>query len=121
MVLPIHVPARFFPCSGVSIMECKSLAQRTITTGSETFIGNVFADEPSCEVAFRGPSDGSETDVRSAIALRTHPLQIGVRLRNVADGLGPIRRPPSHMAALGHCTGRWTVLSLRGRRPQQMD
>mmetsp|Transcript_29008 Transcript_29008/g.86284 ORF Transcript_29008/g.86284 Transcript_29008/m.86284 type:complete len:203 (+) Transcript_29008:166-774(+) len=86
MVLPIHVPARFFPCSGVSIMECKSLAQRTITTGSETYIENIYSDEPACEIVFRKLFNGSETDVERVIALRTHPLQIEFHQRNVADG-----------------------------------
>jgi len=86
MMLSIRDPARFFPCSGVSITECKGFAQRTITTGSETYIENIYSDEPACEIVFRKLFNGSETDVERVIALRTHPLQIEFHQRNVADG-----------------------------------
>merc|ERR1712241_1577003 len=86
MMLSIRDPARFFPCSGVSIKECSGFVQRTITTGSETYVENIYADEPSCELVFRKLVNGSETDVERVVALRTHPLQIEFHQRNIADG-----------------------------------
>merc|ERR1712088_76644 len=86
MMLSIRDPARFFSCSGVSIKECAGFVQRTITAGSETYIENIYADEPSCELVFRKLVNGSETDVERVVALRTHPLQIEFHQRNVADG-----------------------------------
>merc|ERR1712117_876222 len=61
MMISIRDPARFFPCSDVSIKECAGFVQRTITAGSETY-------------------------VESVVALRTHPLQIEFHQRNIADG-----------------------------------
>merc|ERR1719210_389233 len=86
MMLSIRDPARFFQCSGVSIKECAGFVQRTITTGSETYIENIYADEPSCELVFRKLCNGSETDVERVVAVRTHPLQIEFHQRNIADG-----------------------------------
>merc|ERR1711963_869960 len=86
MMLSIRDPARFFSCSGVSIKECAGFVQRTITAGSETYIENIYSDEPSCELVFRKLFNGSETDVERVVALRTHPLQIEFHQRNVADG-----------------------------------
>merc|ERR1719245_1066801 len=86
MMVSIRDPARFFPCSDVSIKECTGFVQRTITTGSETYIENIYSDEPSCELVFRKLVNGSETDVERVVALRTHPLQIEFHQRNVADG-----------------------------------
>jgi len=86
MMLSIRDPARFFPCSGVSIKECTGFVQRTITTGSETYIENIYADEPSNELVFRKLFNGSETDVERIVAVRTHPLQLEFHQRNIADG-----------------------------------
>jgi len=86
MMLSLREPARFFPCSGVSIKECNGFVQRTITTGSETYSENISDDEPSCEIVFRKLVNGSEADVERVVALRTHPLQIEFNQRNVADG-----------------------------------
>merc|ERR1739838_99734 len=86
MMLSIREPARFFPCSGVSIKECNGFVQRSITAGSETYLENIYSDEPSCEITFRKFVNGAETDVERVIALRTHPLQIEFHQRNVADG-----------------------------------
>merc|ERR1711963_1202195 len=86
MMVSIRDPARFFPCSSVSIRECTGFVQRTITAGSETYIENIYADEPSCELVFRKLVNGSETDVARVVALRTHPLQIEFNQRNKADG-----------------------------------
>jgi len=86
MMLSIREPARFFPCSGVSIKECNGFVQRTITAGSETYIENIYSDDPSCEVTFRKLVNGAETDVERVVALRTHPLQMEFHQRNVADG-----------------------------------
>merc|ERR1711963_1099574 len=86
MMLSIRDPARFFSCSGVSVKECVGFVQRTITAGSETFLENIYADEPSCELVFRKLVNGSETDIERVVALRTHPLQIEFHQRNVADG-----------------------------------
>merc|ERR1711963_137410 len=86
MMLSIRDPARFFPCSSVSIRECTGFVQRTITAGSETYIENIYSDEPSCELVFRKLVNGSETDVERVVALRTHPLQIEFHQRNIADG-----------------------------------
>merc|ERR1712117_214288 len=66
--------------------ECTGFVQRTITAGSETYIENIYADEPSCELVFRKLVNGSETDVERVVALRTHPLQIEFNQRNKADG-----------------------------------
>merc|ERR1719384_400175 len=86
MTLSIREPARFFPCSGVSIKECSGFVQRTITAGSETYTENIYSNEPSCEITFRKLVNGAETDVERVVALRTHPLQIEFHQRNVADG-----------------------------------
>merc|ERR1740123_1129326 len=86
MLLSIREPARFFPCSGVSIKECNGFVQRTITAGSETYLENIYSDEPACEIIFRKLVNGAETDVERVIALRTHPLQLEFHQRNVADG-----------------------------------
>merc|ERR1711963_977426 len=86
MMLSIRDPARFFSCSGVSIKECAGFVQRTITAGSETYLENIYSDEPSCELVFRKLVNGSETDVERVVALRTHPLQIEFHQRNIADG-----------------------------------
>merc|ERR1739846_217982 len=86
MLLSIRDPARFFPCSGVSIKECNGFVQRTITAGTETYLENIFVDEPSCEITFRKLVNGAETDVERVVALRTHPLQMEFHQRNVADG-----------------------------------
>merc|ERR1712165_627920 len=76
MMLSIREPARFFSCSGVSIKECSGFVQRTITAGSETYLENIYVDEPSCEIVFRKLVNGAETDLERVVALRTHPLQI---------------------------------------------
>merc|ERR1712241_792457 len=86
MMLSIREPARFFPCTGISIKECNGFVQRTITAGSETYLENIYSDEPSCEITFRKLKNGSETDVERVVALRTHPLQLEFHQRNVADG-----------------------------------
>merc|ERR1719330_691671 len=69
MMISIRDPARFFPCASVSIKECTGFVQRTITAGSETYIENIYADEPSCELVFRKLVNGSETDVERVVAL----------------------------------------------------
>ena len=46
---------------GVSIEECTGFVQRTITTGSETYIENIYSDVPSCKLVFRKLSNSSET------------------------------------------------------------
>merc|ERR550532_3258900 len=86
MMLSVRDPARFFPCSGVSIKECNGFVQRTLTAGSETYIENIYTDESSCEMIFRKLVNGAETDVERVVALRTHPLQLEFHQRNVADG-----------------------------------
>merc|ERR1711963_461920 len=86
MMLSIRDPARFFPCTGVFIKECTGFVQRTITTGSETYIENIYVDEPSNELVFRKHFNGSETDVERIVAVRTHPLQLEFHQRNIADG-----------------------------------
>merc|ERR1719215_471219 len=86
MMLSVRDPARFFPCSGVSIKECRGYVQRTITTVSETYLENIYSDEPSCEIVFRKLVNGCETDIERVVALRTHPLQIEFHQRNTADG-----------------------------------
>merc|ERR1719429_1044822 len=86
MMESIREPARFYACSDVSIKECKGFVQRTMTANGETYIENIYADEPSCELVFRKLLNGSETDVERVVALRTHPLQIEFHQRNTADG-----------------------------------
>jgi len=85
-MISIRDPARFFPCSSVSIRECTGFVQRTLTAGSETYVENIYSDEPSCELVFRKLVNGSETDIERVVALRTHPLQIEFHQRNIADG-----------------------------------
>merc|ERR1719232_2249475 len=85
MILSIRDPARFFPCSGVSIKECSGFVQRTITTGSETYIENIYVDESSNELVFRKLFNGSESDAERVVAVRTHPLQLEFHQRNIAD------------------------------------
>merc|ERR1712117_945560 len=86
MMLSIREPARFFACSDVSLQECEGFVRRMITAGSETYLENIYSDEPSCEIVFRKLVNGSETDVERVVALRTHPLQIEFHQRNTADG-----------------------------------
>merc|ERR1712241_985066 len=86
MMESIRDPARFFACSDVSIKECQGFMQRTITANGETYIENIYSDEPSCEIVYRKLVNGSETDTERVVALRTHPLQIEFHMRNKADG-----------------------------------
>jgi len=86
MTESIREPSRFYACSDVAINECKGFVQRTITANGETYIENIYSDEPSCEIVFRKLVNGSETDVERVVALRTHPLQIEFHQRNTADG-----------------------------------
>merc|ERR1712117_466490 len=86
MMESIRDPARFFACSDVSIKECQGFVQRTITANGETYIENIYSDEPSCEIVYRKLFNGSETDTERVVALRTHPLQIEFHQRNTADG-----------------------------------
>merc|ERR1719346_618158 len=86
MLLSIRDPARFFPCSNVSIKDCPGFVQRTLTAGSETYLENIYTDELSCEIVFRKLLNGTETDIERVIALRSHPLQIEFHQRNTADG-----------------------------------
>ena len=59
MMMSICEPAHFFPCSGVPTRECNSFMQRTVIAGSETYLENIFVDEPSCEIVFRKFANGS--------------------------------------------------------------
>merc|ERR1711992_181458 len=86
MIESIRDPARFFACSDVSIKECQGFVQRTITASGETYLENIYCDEPSCEIVYRKLFNGSETDIERVVALRTHPLQIEFHQRNTADG-----------------------------------
>merc|ERR1719220_502115 len=86
MMESIREPSRFYACSDVAIKECNGFVQRTITANGETYIENIYSDEPSCEIVYRKLSNGSETDVERVVALRTHPLQIEFHQRNKADG-----------------------------------
>merc|ERR1719270_2928964 len=82
----IREPARFYPCSVVSILERQGFVQRTLTANGETYLENIYADEASCEIVYRKLFNGSETDTERVVALRTHPLQIEFHQRNTADG-----------------------------------
>jgi hypothetical protein len=82
----IREPARFYACSDVSIKECAGFVQRTLTANGETYVENIYSDEPSCEIVYRKLVNGSETDVERVVAVRTHPLQIEFHMRNKADG-----------------------------------
>merc|ERR1712045_1114597 len=53
MTESIREPSRFFTCSDVSIKECKGFVQRTMTANGETYVENIYSDEPSCEIVFR--------------------------------------------------------------------
>uniref|UniRef100_A0A7S1M0G3 Dinoflagellate luciferase N-terminal domain-containing protein n=1 Tax=Alexandrium catenella TaxID=2925 RepID=A0A7S1M0G3_ALECA len=86
MMESIREPARFFACSNVSIKECKGFLQRTVTANGETYLENIYSDEPSCEIVYRKLVNGAETDIERVVALRTHPLQIEFHQRNTADG-----------------------------------
>jgi len=86
MMESIRDPARFFACSDVSIKECAGFVQRTITANGETYVENIYADEPSCEIVYRKLVNGSETDQERVVAVRAHPLQIEFHMRNKADG-----------------------------------
>merc|ERR1712038_1253512 len=86
MTESIREPSRFFTCSDVSVKECKGFVQRTMTANGETYIENIYSDEPSCELVYRKLVNGSETDVERVVALRTHPLQLEFHQRNTADG-----------------------------------
>merc|ERR1719418_91059 len=86
MMESIREPARFYACSDVAIKECNGFVQRTITANGETYVENIYSDEPSCEIVYRKLLNGSETDVERVVALRTHPLQIEFHQRNIADG-----------------------------------
>ena len=67
-MLSLRDPARFFPCSGVSINECSGYAQRTIMAGSETFPENIYTDEASCEMTFRKLVNDVETNIAHVVA-----------------------------------------------------
>merc|ERR1719219_81767 len=86
MMESIREPARFFPCSGVSIQECQGFVKRTLTANGETYTENIYDDEASCEIVYRKLINGAETDLERVVALRTHPLQIEFHQRNKADG-----------------------------------
>jgi len=86
MMASIREPARYFTCSDVSIKECNGFVQRTLTANGETYIENIYDDEPSCEIVYRKLVNGSETDEERVVALRAHPLQIEFHMRNKADG-----------------------------------
>merc|ERR1719461_2278872 len=86
MMESIREPSRFYACSDVAIKECNGFVQRTITANGETYIENIYSDEPSCEIVYRKLFNGSETDTERVVALRTHPLQIEFHQRNTADG-----------------------------------
>merc|ERR1719323_1099621 len=86
MMESIREPARFFPCSDVSVKECKGFVQRTLTANGETYLENIYSDESSREIVYRKLFNGSETDIERVVALRTHPLQIEFHQRNIADG-----------------------------------
>merc|ERR1719429_310897 len=86
MMESIREPSRFYACSDVAIKECNGFVQRTITANGETYIENIYSDEPSCEIVYRKLVNGSETDTERVVALRTHPLQIEFHQRNTADG-----------------------------------
>ena len=73
MMESIRDPARFFACSDVSIKECAGFVQRTITANGETYLENIYEDEPSCEIVYRKLVNGSETDHERATAPRAHP------------------------------------------------
>merc|ERR1712045_314534 len=86
MMESIRDPARFYACSDVSIKECAGFVQRTITANGETYLENIYEDEPSCEIVYRKLVNGSETDQERVIALRAHPLEMEFHMRNKADG-----------------------------------
>merc|ERR1712012_1175924 len=86
MMESIREPARFFPCSDVSVKECTGFLQRTLTANGETYLENIYSDESSREIVYRKLFNGSETDIERVVALRTHPLQIEFHQRNIADG-----------------------------------
>merc|ERR1719210_3273461 len=86
MMASIREPARFFPCSDVSILERQGFVQRTLTANGETYLENIYADEASCEIVYRKLTNGAETDIERVVAVRTHPLQIEFHQRNTADG-----------------------------------
>merc|ERR1719361_2415149 len=67
-------------------MECAGFVQRTLTANGETYVENIYSNEPSCEIVYRKLVNGSETDVDRVVAVRTHPLQIEFHMRNKADG-----------------------------------
>ena len=69
----VRDPARFFACSDVSIKECAGFVQRTITANGETYLENIYEDEPSCEIVYRKLVNGSETDHERVTAPRAHP------------------------------------------------
>jgi len=86
MTESIREPARFYPCSDVSIKECKGFVQRTMTASGQTYTENIYVDETICEISYRKLVNGSEEGVERVVALRTHPLQIEFHQRNTADG-----------------------------------
>jgi len=86
MTESLREPGRFYACTDVSVKECKGFLQRTITANGETYLENIYADEPSCEIVYRKLVNGAETDVERVVALRAHPLQIEFHQRNTADG-----------------------------------
>ena len=86
MMESIREPSRFYACSNVVIKECNGFMQRTMTANGETYVENIYSDEPSCEIVYRKLLNGSETDIERVVALRSHPLQIEFHQRNKADG-----------------------------------
>merc|ERR1712127_1115027 len=104
MTESIREPARFYPCSNVSIKECKGFVQRTMTANGQTYTENIYVDETICEISYRKLVSGSEEGVERVVALRTPPLQIEFHQRNTADGFRVNWDMPS-VAALGSVDG----------------
>lgn len=86
MMESVREPARFFACSDVAVEEKKDFVTRTVTANGETYVENIYCDEPSCEIVYRKLYNGAETDIERVVALRTHPLQFEFHQRNTADG-----------------------------------
>ena len=79
ITVEIHDTVSSRPSSLLSLLRSahqgvQRIVQRTITAGSETYLEDIYTDEPSCEVIFRKLVNGVETDTERVVAPRTHPL-----------------------------------------------
>ena len=96
---PICDLVRFFSRSDVLTKECMGLMRRALTADGDTHRVNNYCADPSCEIVYRKPVNGAETDIERVAALCSHPLQSELHWRNTADG-SRVQRPDADARGL---------------------